>query len=138
VVNIGPLMPTLRLHLYDTRAAASGEEPVDLSARMTRLYQEDIEALGCARPTAEPRVSKSIPEIIALVEALIAKGSALFVLSSERASARRGMSPFSRPRLQKRARASSNEPDRRPHEGGRDGRSPEVSWPPRAEWYGRL
>src|SRR3954471_7489232 len=32
-------------------AAASGKEPMELSARMPRLYQEDIEALGCARPT---------------------------------------------------------------------------------------
>ena len=28
------------------RAAASGEAPLDLSARMTRLYQEDVEALA--------------------------------------------------------------------------------------------
>ncbi len=61
------------------RAAESGEPPMELSARMARLYQEDIEALGCLRPTVEPRVSESIPEIVALIEALIAKGSAYAV-----------------------------------------------------------
>ncbi len=61
------------------RAAESGEAPMDLSARMARLYQEDIEALGCVRPTTEPRVSKSIPEIVALIESLIASGSAYAV-----------------------------------------------------------
>jgi cysteinyl-tRNA synthetase len=58
------------------RAAEAGEEPTALSARMARLYQEDMAALGCATPDVEPRVSKTIPEIIALVERLIAVGSA--------------------------------------------------------------
>ena len=31
-------------------------------------------ALGCRQPTVEPRVSETIPEIVALIEALIAKG----------------------------------------------------------------
>ena len=47
-----------------------------LSARMAALYQEDMRALGCVAPDVEPRVSGHIPEIVALVEKLIAGGSA--------------------------------------------------------------
>src|SRR4051812_3541036 len=61
------------------RAAESGEEPTALSARMAKLYQDDIAAIGCAPPEVEPRVSQTIPEIIALVERLIALGSAYAV-----------------------------------------------------------
>src|SRR5262245_55940235 len=40
------------------RAAESGEAPTALSARMAKLYQEDIAALGCVRPDFEPKVSE--------------------------------------------------------------------------------
>ena len=58
------------------RAAESGEEPMKLSARMAVLYQEDMRAFGCVEPDVEPRVSGHIPEIIALVENLVANGAA--------------------------------------------------------------
>ncbi|MFO0592411.1 MAG: cysteine--tRNA ligase [Polyangiaceae bacterium] len=58
------------------RAKERGEEPTALSARYAKLYQEDIAAIGCAKPDVEPKVSEHIPEIIAIVEALIAKGAA--------------------------------------------------------------
>jgi cysteinyl-tRNA synthetase len=61
------------------RAAEAGEEPTALSARMAALYQEDIAALGCLPPDVEPRVSQSIPDIIAFVERLIAAGAAYAV-----------------------------------------------------------
>ncbi len=58
------------------RAKERGEEPTDLSARFAKLYQEDIAAIGCAKPDVEPKVSEHIPEIIAIIEALIAKDAA--------------------------------------------------------------
>jgi cysteinyl-tRNA synthetase len=61
------------------RAAGSGEEPTALSARMATLYQEDIAMLGCGPPNVEPKVTETIPEIIALVSKLIELGAAYVV-----------------------------------------------------------
>ncbi len=61
------------------RAKERGEEPTALSARFAKLYQEDIAAVGCAKPDVEPKVSEHIPEIIAIIETLIEKGSAYVV-----------------------------------------------------------
>jgi len=61
------------------RATEAGEEPTALSARMAKLYQEDIAALGCSKPDFEPRVSENVAEIIALVERLIERGAAYVV-----------------------------------------------------------
>jgi len=61
------------------RSSQTGETPLALSARMAALYQEDIAALGCLKPTVEPKVSEHIPEIIAIVEKLVASGAAYAV-----------------------------------------------------------
>ena len=58
------------------RAAQSGEEPLALSARMAARYQADMAALGCVPPEVEPRVSEHIPDIISLIERLVATGAA--------------------------------------------------------------
>lgn len=58
------------------RAEAKGQAPMDLSAEMAALYQEDIAHIGCLAPDVEPKVSQHIPEIVALIERLIAQGSA--------------------------------------------------------------
>jgi cysteinyl-tRNA synthetase len=65
------------------RAKESGEEPTALSARMAALYGEDMAALGCAPPTHEPRVSQTIPEIVALIETIIRNGAAYAVAGDE-------------------------------------------------------
>src|SRR5262245_6081726 len=44
------------------RAKENGEEPMALSARMAKLYEEDIRALGCVDPDVQPKVSEHIPE----------------------------------------------------------------------------
>ena len=59
-----------------TRSKERGEEPMALSDRYAKLYQEDIAAFGCDKPDVQPKVSEHIPEIIAIVEALISKGAA--------------------------------------------------------------
>ena len=61
------------------RAKERGEEPTTLSARFAKLYQEDILSIGCAKPDVEPKVSEHIPEIIAIIEELIAKDAAYVV-----------------------------------------------------------
>ncbi len=58
------------------RAKENGEEPLALSARMSALADDDLAAIGCAKPTHEPRVSSHIPQIIELIERLIASGHA--------------------------------------------------------------
>jgi cysteinyl-tRNA synthetase len=61
------------------RAKENGEEPMALSARMAKLYEDDIRALGCVDPDVQPKVSEHIPEIVALIERLVARGAAYAV-----------------------------------------------------------
>jgi cysteinyl-tRNA synthetase len=58
------------------RAAQNGESPKELSDRMFLSYTEDMDRLGNLRPDREPKVSETLPEIIELVEKLIARGHA--------------------------------------------------------------
>lgn len=61
------------------RAAESHEDPLALSARMTVLYQEDMQTLGCSVPDVEPKVSDHIVEIISMIQRLIERGAAYAV-----------------------------------------------------------
>ena len=58
------------------RAHERGVDPLALAAENIEQFHRDMDALGLARPDAEPTVSGTIPEIIALVETLIARGTA--------------------------------------------------------------
>ncbi|HEX3475618.1 MAG TPA: cysteine--tRNA ligase [Kofleriaceae bacterium] len=58
------------------RAGESGEDPMALAARFAADYNRDMAGFGVLPPDVEPRVSTHIPEIIALIERLIARGSA--------------------------------------------------------------
>jgi cysteinyl-tRNA synthetase len=58
------------------RAKEAGVEPLELSARMAKLVDDDMRALGMLSPDHEPRVSETIGEIIKHIEALVAKGHA--------------------------------------------------------------
>ncbi len=58
-------------------AAREAGTPSDRFAReMTRAYVEDTDRLGLGRPDDEPLASETIPEIVALIEALIEGGHA--------------------------------------------------------------
>ena len=57
-------------------AVETGEAPKAITDRYIAAYRDDVAALMCRPPWAEPRVSETIPGIVALVEALIAKGFA--------------------------------------------------------------
>lgn len=59
------------------QAAAERGVPIGaITAETERYYLEDMDALGVLRPVLQPRVTDHIPEIIALVEKLIAAGHA--------------------------------------------------------------
>ncbi len=58
------------------RANERGEPFVDLTERFIRAMHEDADALGVLRPTAEPRATAHMTEILAMIETLIAKGLA--------------------------------------------------------------
>ncbi|MDB4930958.1 MAG: cysS [Myxococcaceae bacterium] len=57
-------------------AVETGESPKAITDRYIQAYRDDVAALLCRPPWAEPRVSETIPGIIALIEALLAKGFA--------------------------------------------------------------
>lgn len=52
------------------RAAEGGESAEALARRMEVEMQKDAAALGCAKPTCEPRVSETMPEILSMVKSL--------------------------------------------------------------------
>ena len=57
-------------------AAENGEAISDLTARTEAAFQEDMDALGALRPTVQPRATEHIPQMIAMIEKLIATGNA--------------------------------------------------------------
>ncbi|MBI1816621.1 MAG: cysteine--tRNA ligase [Deltaproteobacteria bacterium] len=58
------------------RANHAGISTDSLVDTNIRAFAEDIAVLGCLPPTLEPRATQHIPEMIALIEKLIAKGLA--------------------------------------------------------------
>ena len=54
----------------------SGEPIESITARTTEAFHEDIAALGALPPDVEPRATAHVPQMIALIEALIAAGNA--------------------------------------------------------------
>ncbi|HZZ83414.1 MAG TPA: cysteine--tRNA ligase [Anaeromyxobacteraceae bacterium] len=58
------------------RANERGEDPAALAARFADAFDEDMDALQCLRPDAAPRVTGHLPEIVALIERLVASGFA--------------------------------------------------------------
>ena len=58
------------------RAAENGERIEDLTNRTIHEYHEVTEQLSVLLPTFEPRATHTIPEIIAMIKTLIAKGVA--------------------------------------------------------------
>ncbi|WP_295458892.1 cysteine--tRNA ligase [uncultured Thiodictyon sp.] len=58
------------------RAQERGEPFTELTERFITAMHEDSAALGCLPPTAEPRATAHIPEILGMIGTLIAKGLA--------------------------------------------------------------
>jgi len=57
-------------------AKTSGVSPKELSETFIEAYFEDARSLGIADADVHPKVSENIPEIIAIIESLIASGHA--------------------------------------------------------------
>jgi cysteinyl-tRNA synthetase len=58
------------------RASAEGVAPLELSERFIAALDEDLAALGLVPPDVAPRVSTHIPDIVSMIEALVARGHA--------------------------------------------------------------
>jgi cysteinyl-tRNA synthetase len=61
--------------IYDA-AREAGVPSAEHAAEMTRLYVADTDLLGLERPDAEPLATETVPEIVAMIEALIERGHA--------------------------------------------------------------
>ncbi|MGB0613559.1 MAG: cysteine--tRNA ligase, partial [Miltoncostaeaceae bacterium] len=61
--------------IYDA-ARAEGIRSTELAERCTRQYIEDTDLLGLGRPDAEPLVTHSMDEIVALIADLVGRGLA--------------------------------------------------------------
>jgi cysteinyl-tRNA synthetase len=57
-------------------ARANGEPISALTARTTAAFHEDLAALGTLPPDVEPRATEHIPQMIAMIERLVASGHA--------------------------------------------------------------
>ena len=57
-------------------AKETGEDPIALAARFVREFEADAKQLRLLPPDVSPKVSETIPEIVAIIEKLIARGAA--------------------------------------------------------------
>jgi cysteinyl-tRNA synthetase len=57
-------------------AKANGETIAALTARTAKLYHDDMSALNALSPSQEPRATEYVPQMIAIMETLVAKGFA--------------------------------------------------------------
>ncbi len=58
------------------KAAATGRPIGDITEETIGWYHADMDALGALRPTHEPRATDYIPQMVAMIEELIARGHA--------------------------------------------------------------
>lgn len=57
-------------------AKAAGKTPLEIAAEITERFMADIDLLNIKRPTVCPKATDNIPEMIAVVQALLDKGYA--------------------------------------------------------------
>ena len=60
----------------NARAAATGRPIRDITEETLGWFHEDMAALGALKPTQEPRATEYIAQMVAMIEALIARGHA--------------------------------------------------------------
>jgi len=60
----------------NTRAAESGRDIGQITAETTQWYLDDMAALGALQPDDMPRATQWVPQMIAMIETLIANGHA--------------------------------------------------------------
>ncbi len=61
------------------RANETGQDALAMSAHFAETYNRDMARFNVRPPTVEPKVTQHIPQIIALVEKLVANGKAYAV-----------------------------------------------------------
>ncbi len=71
VINVTDINDKIYIAAREAGVPSAGH-----AAEMTRLYRDDTDRLGLGRPDAEPLASETLPEIVALIEALIERGHA--------------------------------------------------------------
>jgi cysteinyl-tRNA synthetase len=57
-------------------AKESGEPIESVTARTAQAFHDDMAALGALEPSIEPRATQHIPQMVAMIETLVAKGHA--------------------------------------------------------------
>lgn len=57
-------------------AKTSGEPIESITRKFTDIYNSDMAALGVQRPDHQPRATATIPEMVAMIEKLVARGHA--------------------------------------------------------------
>jgi len=57
-------------------ARETGVPISQITEKFTRIYNDDMAALGVAKPDIQPKATETIPEMIALIEALVERGFA--------------------------------------------------------------
>ena len=58
------------------RAMDEGRSAAEVAAEYTAAFERDMDALGCRRPDVAPKATGHVPEMVALIERLVAKGAA--------------------------------------------------------------
>ncbi|HXH71494.1 MAG TPA: cysteine--tRNA ligase [Mariprofundaceae bacterium] len=76
------------------RASERGIGIDQLTAEMIDAFYEDMDALGCERPTLEPRATAHMAEMVAMIEALVAKGYAYVAPSGDVLYSVRKFAPY--------------------------------------------
>ena len=61
------------------RAAAAGSTEQEVAARFSDVYIRELDALGVAEPSARPRATEYVPEMVSFVELLLARGAAYVI-----------------------------------------------------------
>ncbi len=65
------------------RANEAGIPPEKLTAQMIEAFYEDMDALGCLRPEHEPRATRYMSEVIAMIRQLVERGYAYVAPSGD-------------------------------------------------------
>lgn len=65
------------------RAQELNQEPTKLAETYIQVFHQNMATINCLPPTHEPRVSTTMPEIIAMIEALIVNGYAYVAPSGD-------------------------------------------------------
>jgi len=61
------------------RAQEEKKTSAEIAEKYTKVFWDDMEALGCLKPDVEPKATEEIPQMLRIIEGLINKGFAYVV-----------------------------------------------------------